>query len=363
MTGAFANLFGAGRWAAALTAAALVVSACGGAAAPAATGPASSAPTVAASAAAPTPSGPPQKLAVEGLVADPAFAPLWAAKILGYFKAQNLDVQITTSPNLVSDVVSGRVDIAFAGVAAAFAPVKDGKGTSIIWAETGNGSSNEVFAAADSKVRTISDCTRLATGQPTTALYSWAVYDKAQFNASYAIIPFSDLSAAVATVVSGQNDCGLAPLAQFVPLVNSGKLKVVFKSEDTPAAAKVIPIATVWGLTANLQAKKGAVSAFLKALSQGVTYVQGHTAADVATLLRQDADFQPFQLPALTTSVGQAIPKLAPSAGYIDEASWPRVVTFYKENLGGSAPDAALYSYKQRVDMSYYEAGIGKPKN
>jgi ABC-type nitrate/sulfonate/bicarbonate transport system substrate-binding protein len=301
---------------------------------------------------------------------DTAFTQLYVAKINGYFDAVNLDVQIKNfGANVITGMVSGQLDLAFQGANSAMLPVRDGADTTVIYNNVGGGVSAFVYGGVP-KVKTISDCTRMGSSPVGTSAYGWAVAEKKLFNGNWLLVP-GDNPITVASLASGAIDCATGAPGGYSDLAVAGKARLLLNPKDPgtfppgtlPSSFDFLE-AAIFGMKANIQKKQDAVVRFLKAYQRAVADVRSQTPEQLAATLKKNADWGPFDAAKLKVSIGLVQSFYAPHDGYIPESVWPGSLQFY--SLGGSTfidPSDSKWSYKNRVDMSYYVKAVGKPKS
>jgi ABC-type nitrate/sulfonate/bicarbonate transport system substrate-binding protein len=315
---------------------------------------------------APTPAAPEKFVVVFG-TAIGLQAALAYAKAKGYFTSEGIDLQIIVSNSQTPTVMSGQADLAQGGIPAALAPVGNGKETSMVYAVAGNGYA--AYVAALPRIKTVAECKTLVTQLPGTASYSWAVYWRKQFAATYDIKTQPGVAAIATTLGSGQADCAISASSTFTPLVDAGKARYVVdptKPQTMPTGVSLPEFAdaTWWGVTENLRSKRRLVERFLAAFQKGLKGVRASSsAAEIAKTMRTQTEWQTIQEDALTSDVKQVLPSLSPHDGYMRASDWPGVLQFMVSggtDLAGGVGDAR-WSYERRVDMSYYEKALGKP--
>src|SRR5262245_28818498 len=295
-----------------------------------------------------------------------AVSQVWAGLSAKYFDEAGLDVEVSLvgAANVVSTVVAGRADVAVSAVGLALPPVNDGKETAIIYGIAGGGAANFVVANANANIGKVSDCRKMASTSQGTSTYAWAVQDKALFGASYEISPFADASTGVASIVSGQTDCGVYAYGAVATAIKDQKLKLIFDPRSAAARPAGYPQAlvetAVFGMKDRLQEKRSAVVKFIAALHRvTMEYYKADKPNDVARLLKQQKDWDTFTADNIVAGFGDTAFAFAPADGHIDKASWEAVATFLQR--GGLAyvnPADSKWSAEQRVDMSYYDEAV-----
>jgi ABC-type nitrate/sulfonate/bicarbonate transport system substrate-binding protein len=296
----------------------------------------------------------------------------WYTYYSGGFAKQNLDLTISSGAGaaVAAQVVGGQADIGAPGVALAMGPPRDGKETSVIYSFAGNGIGAFVYGVPG--VNSVKDCKKAGAVNSPGPAYGYASLLKEALGASYEIIRL-DGTALPAALQSGQVDCAIGPLNLLGPVVTAGKAKILYDNRNVsqrPSAVESgLTEGVFFGMKDNLQKKQEAVVRFLKALNETWTTVLKPSNADAAALanfLKTKAPNDWPQTPESLTFQLQAFlgTFLVPNDGYIDAAKWNSTIAFnakYSE-LGFLNTTDAVWSYARRVDMSFYEKAIGKPK-
>lgn len=284
----------------------------------------------------------------------------------GFFDDANLDVTYTVDdPALqTTNVVSGRSDLAFTGITQAFVPVDQGKETTIIYGFIGGGA--QAFVGGIPEHDSVGDCETLVTLTEGTGAYAWALEVQRAFDADFEITTLGDPALLAPAVVSGQADCYLMTYERMAPQLAAGDMVVLFDPREKDSAPDGFPTdlveGGVWGLTETIDAKREAITRFLAAMDAGVADMRTKTAEEVIAILRQDPTFQATEEAAQIVSFEVSEPLISPNEGYLDEEGFEALIDFAQ--LAGQAfidPDDPAWSYGARVDMSYYDDGIGAP--
>jgi NitT/TauT family transport system substrate-binding protein len=304
-------------------------------------------------------------------VVDPGFAQLWTAQLRGYFKPEALNVHISVvGANIIASLVGGQIDLGIQGSSAAMTPVKDGAETSIIYATSAKGDAAYGFAQ-QSQITALTQCKRVGTSQVGTASYAWSVIEKQLFNGKFDIVPASTPTT-VASLASGNVDCAVGALSTFTNLVTNGKIHTIVDPLNPSSLPQTFVKfiqndneASMFGMKANLSSKKPAIVRFLRAYHKALKEVNTGSPTDLASYLKSNSpDWAPFETNALAAALENQQHFNAPGNGYLPEAAWANSLQFFMQG-GATYIDVndKKWSYQQRVDMSYYDQAIGKPKS
>lgn len=305
---------------------------------------------------------PPLKVAINAPSAT--YAHLYVAQSERFFGDAGVDVTITPAGvNSLNLLVANQVDLIVFGVGSALLTVKDGRESSILYGTLGNGVAGVMVGKKG--VDDPAKIKRMGAGSIAQSSYGYAAYYKQRLGLSYDIVPFSDNNVMAAALTSGQIDGAVNTYLSFAPTIARGDAVVLIDTRDAATRKKYIgedfPESGIVGLKPALAAKRESVTRFVRGVGMAQKFLASKSAQEVATSLRKAADLQSLTLDALTSQVTNTQPSYSPSSGYISEELWRFALSQYQ--YWGMAIDLTRpeYGYKERVDMSYYEAGIGKP--
>jgi NMT1/THI5 like len=297
----------------------------------------------------------------------------YLAVVGGYTKAQGLDVTIKNvgSANVLNLVVAGQADIGETGLATALVPVNQGKDTKIILGLTGHGASAFVSAAKPG-ITSITQCTRVSSTVQGTAGYTWAALYKYLFKSKYTIVPLSDSTTLLPSILSGSSDCAVSGYPSVAAAVDAGKVHLLIDpAHPATLPARVKPSFNaaaevgLFGLTSTLKSKRADIVKLLKAINNAYkALLATSTPAQLASLLRQHPDYAALSQDALTTQIAQADFAQYPAKGYLFQDTWKAEFGWLVNGLPFTLPNLKdpIWSYKNRVDMTYYDTANGRPK-
>jgi ABC-type nitrate/sulfonate/bicarbonate transport system substrate-binding protein len=333
---------------------AVLLTACGGG-----TGPTTGGPTGAQTAA------PREKLNVIAGTVEPGRIIEYVAILNGYYAAEGLDVEfkIVGANNVVNLIVSGAADLANIAVPNALAPVRDGKETVIIQGATGNGASGFFSGNVSKGITDYSQCKRITTFTAGSAAYAWAALYKKVLNLQGELVQLGDVAALQPSILSGQSDCGSTGGNVVTEGLRSGALRLLIDPRaGLPAAVpkNVLEQAT-FGLKDNLKAKRSAVIKYLKASQRAAQAIAGMSNAELAALLVKDPDWQAIGVTNAIAQLELNRFSVRPNNGYIESGIWSTELDWVRYGSPFVDNDAK-WSFANRVDMSYYEEALGKPK-
>jgi hypothetical protein len=309
------------------------------------------------------------------------FSDALIAQAAGLFAKHNLTVKILTNAgsNTLTDVVSGQADLAQYTASAALSAAEQGKSTTVIY-----GTERDPGAALD----TSSGITSLAQLQSEKHC---SIASNAQGSQGYAY-------ATIYINKLGLKNCSL--MTAGLPALQLGGLKagtyqaIVTTYQtgvqgvqdgghmliDPTNAADLAKYGepdylsgSLFGITSTLASERPAIVRYLQAIGDAVKLFESSSDAEVATLLKQaDPDFaatpeatleaqiksiRPYKGAGLTGKIGDGMTgTLNNQPGFIGSNAWQIVLREYGQyGLSGFVQNAAVNSYAQRVDMSYYD--------
>lgn len=290
-------------------------------------------------------------------------APIYLAETLGFAKQEGLEYSVkTVYANSMNLVVAGNGDLSAIGVSSALVPVREGKETSIVFA-IGSGLATG-FLAASAKVKTIADCTRVSTSRAGSAVFSSAMAYKTLTGAKYNILELGDANQIVPSVLSGGSDCALSALAVLQPGLDNGMHLLIDprKPETVPANTVQGTVATgLWGMKDNLQKKRTAMEKFMRAMKRVEQYIKTTPPMEVAAAIVKHEDFKTQKVETIARQVELEKLFWFPEGGYVPASVWPNSLAYYKYGLPFIDANNKIYTWAERVDMSYWISAYGQP--
>jgi len=306
-------------------------------------------------------------------VAD--FAPLYVAVAEGYFTQSNVKVDLIPNAlaNTLPYLTSGRADLAMYSATIALAAAQSGKATSIVLlTERQPG-----FALVGSKnitsleqLQAKSSC-RYAVPQAGTSGYGVGATLEKTLGLKCTQVVQPDPTVMTAGLTSGSVDAGVLLATNADKAVGQGAHILIDprkQADRDKYFTAETPTATVFGVTDVLKQKKDAVVSFIKGMNLAVKWIDAHSDEEVvADLLKADKSFATTPTATLVANFGSSQrpylakglvgPILGDKVGYISESAWNSALQTYKVyGLTNFDPSAAVNSYAERVDMSYYNA-------
>lgn len=297
-------------------------------------------------------------------------SPVLVADALGYFKQENLTVNITyTGSSPLTSLVSGRADlVAFGGFSATMGAVNTGSPaiTTIYNLDSGGVSLYMIGAPSVNKIQ---DCTRVGNSGAGSAGYTWANTLKASLNTSWTNVPAQNAAALQANFASGNIDCMIYVYGGTASFVASGKAHWLINPEDTKtypyptgitqSLVDEIPAGTIYGVASWVSGHGDVVTRFLRALQMAIPTVRGSAADLTKAVMMESAYAQSVggdNTKALA-DVTHAQYYLDPNNGMISADSWSAIQDYVIAGGGTYVNKSdAKWAYGKFVDMSYLQA-------
>jgi len=285
--------------------------------------------------------GQPARLNVAVFAANAAFAHVYLAESEGYFKREGVDVtlQSNTGSNTLNVVVSGQADLGMIGIGAPLLAAKSGKPTSIIFAHIGNANGGTVVAR--SGISSLAGMMNFGATGLGSSSYGFCNHYKQAGHAKWNVVVMQDIPTLLAALVSGRIDGACNNVANFRPLINSKAVSILIDTRDPEARKKYVgndfPEAAAFGITANLQDKRQAMVAFMRAVGSAEKFLRSHSPQAVAQAMHKLQAFASIPVENVETQVRDSMPYFSPNGGYIDAAVWKFALSQY--NTWGLAVD------------------------
>jgi NitT/TauT family transport system substrate-binding protein len=296
------------------------------------------------------------------------FSDIYVAEANGYFEQAGVDVTIESGvgANGLNSVVSGQLDLLMFGTGQALIPASRGIETTIVYNQIGAGEGAAVAVAIDSPYKTPEDLAgkRVAVLAVGGSSYGWgqyfSSYTEEQGGAPYDIIQSASVSDQVNGILSGHFDAMVSTAALLTSQVADGQVRLLVDPGE-PDAAQYIPDQYVetctFGIADNLDEKREAVVRFVAAMQAADKWMRDASPEDIAAALKSSPAFDGQSLETVAAGAEYDKPFFAPSLGVISDDLWASTLD-QLEYWG--LPDVDLkddlFSYENRVDMSYLDA-------
>lgn len=293
-------------------------------------------------------------------------APLAWAIAQGYFDNVGLEVRIEVAEAANSaQLVSGQADLFWGTQGALFGIANSGKQVSTVYG-TDAGAAGWVVTSDDS-IQSPEQCQTVTTATPGTVMYAWTRQLERIYDVQWQITQLTSVPAIAANVVAGRTQCATGNVSYYQAGIDEGRLRVILDptdKADLPAGWPALGVEdVVAGLPKTLGDKREAVQRFLEAYHTALPEYLETSSSDIATtLLDHDNKWAAVGLPkVLAQAVEDYKPLLSPDDGYVSEETWTETLAFFGEGgLDFLNSDPGRFAYGAAVDMSYYEAAIGR---
>lgn len=301
---------------------------------------------------------------------DPsAVANLFLAQGLGYFEDENVTIDLILGAGATGAALlaSGDADLLLAPTSVGLPLIKQGQPISVIFSDVGGGLGAAVAVPSNSPASRIEDLEGKKVGaNGTTGLgYGFANLLSNQIEdgggEGFELVAFNDAATMLNALTSGGIDAASATTGNFAPLVASGQLRLIVDTTDETIRTELLgasyTIDTSYiGVPDVLDSQRESVVRFLSALTRANVYLQSHTPAEIARILRQDTSFASLTEESITQSVAARFPFYTPTNGMVTEDAWDGSLDWFTKwdipTVGAIDADPD-FAYDKVVDMSY----------
>jgi NitT/TauT family transport system substrate-binding protein len=295
------------------------------------------------------------------------------AQSLGYFKAEGLDVKIlsTDGDSRMATVVSGRAQVGAYTLLAPILASKQGHNMTEFYAYQGEHSVGALVSRKGitslEQLKALPNC-KLATENSGSSFYGYMQSWIKALGLHCKVTQFSSGETMLGGVVAGHYDAADDSLDDVIPVVKKGKINMLvdprnrnvidgYLGQGFPTNAWFAP--TDWAKT-----HKDVLVRLLRAFDKADQALRTMTPEQLGKALHDlpDPAWKATSADDYAAEFSAIRYSLNPNRGYISEADWTRAFKSISNwgVSGFSATDPAS-AYAARVDMSYYDAAIGKP--
>jgi ABC-type nitrate/sulfonate/bicarbonate transport system substrate-binding protein len=304
----------------------------------------------------------------------------YIAQGAGIFTKNKLNVHTldNAGPNTLTDVVSGQADLANYTGPPALQAAAQGKQTSIIYGlalDPGAALITPSSITSLTQLQALKHCTIGANAQGSQG-YAYATIYKKELNLNCDIVAASQPALQLGGLTGGTYQAVVTTTSTAVAgtangdhiLIDPTKPAEVQKYGKRPNQSGVL-----FGVTADLQSKRSAVVKYIRSMGEALKLFETSSNAQVATWLKDgDPGFaatpeatleqqiqavRPYHGPVIVGKIGDGTKgTIDDEPGFIGPGAWIVMLNMYTNyGLQDFDPTAAVNSYSQRVDMSYYD--------
>lgn len=304
------------------------------------------------------------------------FSQVYLAQELGYYKDENLTVNIKTgvARSTLSLITSGQVDLAVFGATAALTLRAQGKDAKVLYNLDGGGQLANVAVKANSPIKSLNQLAGKSVGAttPTGAQGGWTnlLSSKVQkaTGKGFKIDYLGSETVLVNSLETGAIAAAVVPKSFVTPDIDSGKLRLLVDTTKSAERQKYLGLSNandtegcIFGINSDLTAKKNAVTRFFVALNRANTYLNTHSGAQVGAVLARMPVFKQAGAKTLGKEIATPHPYFNQTHGLITSSNWQASLDIFKKWGKAAPPNVATdskYSYAQAVDMSYLKAAL-----
>lgn len=288
----------------------------------------------------------------------------------GIFKELGLNVEVVTGVggNSINLVAAGQADIGVGAIPNIVNVTSKGRPMSLVYGTAGLGLGT-ILVARDGlrsldEVKALPKCT-FATVTPGTANYGHANYLNKALGLNCELVTFKTSIEQGGAVAAGRADVAATIYDSLGAAIRQGKVRILVDGR-VPADQKHLgPQHTeqaLYGLKDNLQTKREAIVRFMRGMGKINALLRSAPTAELVALFRKNQDFQIQDPGVLAESVENSRAFMNPNAGYISSPDWANALEqFPTWGIPDFVPTDPVWRYGAAVDMSFYEAALGKP--
>lgn len=297
-----------------------------------------------------------------------SYLALYVAENKGYFQDENLIVNISIDPTLLTQMVAGQTDITIASaVGGATAAIK-GEGVQEVFGwqyDAGEALITNAKYSSISQLQSLNSC-RLGSLAPGTQVYAYAAHFKQLFGLKCDIIVAASYPLLASGLNSGSYDA--AVMAGFVAaqtIAGGGTHILVDPLQSDFQSKYALPkalTASVLGLASHLKSDPEPLTRFLRAIVRAQATMQTMSPDDLAVLMQkqQPETFGSLSVDNLKLQIKYAWESIT-QTGYISSSVWASCLKSYDSwQVQGFSSSQPAVAYGKVVDMSYYKNAGGK---
>lgn len=317
----------------------------------------------------------PEKLTLAISSSSMVYGPIWLAMAENLFENNGVDLKVvstnalTTGPSML---VSGHADLLATTTFMGLRIAMEGKPLSIVMNLSNMGGRINAFVSRPA-IKSMADLAAMGSNCKVIVLPAgtagWAAYQgiAAKYNLKCSVGTAGTVPLVLAGVLSGQFDAATLNPQDAYAARDSGKGTLLIDPLNTPDAlaqeiySRQHSLTTVFGMKSTVQAKKEAVSRFVRALQQANQRIATMPSAELGEVTRRLPEVfgpTPATALALQWELQKSLFPKGPDAGFISEPEWNAVLVAAPLSWGlanVNVQDPTL-AYRSIVDMSYFRA-------
>jgi ABC-type nitrate/sulfonate/bicarbonate transport system substrate-binding protein len=209
---------------------------------------------------------------------------------------------------------------------------------------------------------------KLAALGPGTSNFGWASYYNTNLGLKCKIVSYGGNEEQVGALGTGQVDASTGLADGFAGLTAQGKANILIDSRDAAQRKKYMGDSftdvAYWGLTDWIKGHTEAVQRFVKALGMVDQLLHSKKPEELAALLKKSPNFATVSEPTLKEAfINNKAYWNGVNHGYLSKQDWDTALKAVSQwGMKDFDANADVSKYENRVDMSYYEKMVGKPK-
>lgn len=174
---------------------------------------------------------------------------------------------------------------------------------------------------------------------------------------------FGEIKLAVASATAGRDSAVVTSYSTMAAGVAAGKLTVLVDTSNSAERERYFGGNEIegvdWGLKRTVEAKSGAIAAFLAGVDKAKMWAASHSDEEVAQVLHKYKGFNTRTIEDLAADYGKTKNYLDVGSqnGYISQETWKTTLTALESwkipNFDGSGPSDA---YDEIIDMKPFDA-------
>ncbi len=293
-----------------------------------------------------------------------SWAAVWIAKHERIFAKHGLEVETSEPGALVNtQLLAGKLDLA--ANAPPIAVAEKGGDVAVVWGQQSDSGVSMVAKKAVASIdalRRERGC-RIATFPPGTSPYAYAARFVERLDLDCDIVTGSSAPTMLSGVQAGSFT---AAVLGYGAVAGAPDVNVLISNETpeafAPYALDPYVLGVVYGVPAQLERKREAITRFVRAMREAQPIAQDPEQAEVAVRsLRGSAEWATGQSDDfLAEQVDYWRPYLwkdGEDVGYVAEQDWNAVLAAFEQfALDGYDRQDGRFAYDQMVDMSFYDA-------